>query len=268
MSIYGSKFKFSTIMMWLGFAFLYLPIIILIIYSFNDSRLVTVWGGFSLRWYKELYHDYELINAFGNSLKIASISATCAAILGTISGIVMGRLGIFRGRTLFSGMLSAPFVMPEVVTGFSLLMLFIILNKVVGWPKNRGLITIIISHTTLGIAYLAVLIQAKLASFEKTLEEAAQDLGAKPFKAFLLVTLPLLMPSIISGWLLSFTISLDDLVISSFTSGPGAMTLPMLIYSRVKLGITPEVNALATLFIVAVSIVTFTATRLFNKEGA
>jgi putrescine transport system permease protein len=259
-------FSISSIMMWLGFGFLYLPIFMLVIYSFNQSRLVTLWGGFSLKWYYELLTDYELIDAFGTSLQIASISATCAAVLGTLSGIALARFGVFKGRTLFSGMLSAPFIVPEVVTGFSLLMLFVLLHNTIGWPKNRGVGTIIIAHTTIGMAYFAVLIQARLSSFNRALEEAAMDLGAKPWKAFVLVTLPLIMPAILAGWLLSFTISLDDLVISSFTSGPGAVTLPMLIYSRVRLGVTPEINALATIFVITVSVVTFIASASLTKQ--
>jgi putrescine transport system permease protein len=238
-----------------GFVFLYLPIILLVIYSFNDSRLVTVWGGFSAKWYFELWKDDELISAMITSLKVANISATLAVIFGTLAGMALARFTKFTGRRVFSGMLSAPFVIPEIVTGFSLLLLFLSLEQLIGWPTGRGITTIILAHTTIGMAYVAVVVQGRFANFDKSFEEAALDLGAKPIKVFLVITLPLIAPALISGWLLSFTISLDDLVISSFTSGPGSTTLPMLIYSRVRLGVSPEINALATLIIFVVTLI-------------
>jgi putrescine transport system permease protein len=247
-----SRFPLIKLLMLSGFAFLYAPIAILIIYSFNKSRLVTVWAGFSTEWYGTLLQDSALMNAVATSLKVASSSATLAVLLGTLAGVALSKLGLFRGRTIFTGMLSAPFIMPEVITGFSLLLLFVTLEQMIGWPEGRGVLTIMLAHTTLGMAYVAVLVQARLTSFDKSLEEAAADLGAKPFKVFMVITLPLILPALIAGWLLSFTLSLDDLVIASFTSGPGATTLPMLIYSKVRLGVTPEVNALATLIVLLV----------------
>lgn len=251
---HGFRFPWLNSMMLAGFAFLYSPIIILIIYSFNKSRLVTVWAGFSTEWYGKLWEDHELMSAVAVSLKVASCSASLAVLLGTLAGTALARFGMFKGRTLFSGMLSAPFIMPEVITGFSLLLLFVTLEQLTGWPEGRSMLTIILAHTTLGMAYVAVLVQARLASFDSSLEEAALDLGAKPLKVFMVITLPLILPALISGWLLSFTLSLDDLVVASFTSGPGATTLPMLIYSRVRLGVSPEINALATIIVLIVGI--------------
>jgi putrescine transport system permease protein len=238
-----------------GFIFLYLPIILLVVYSFNDSRLVTVWGGFSAKWYSELWKDDDLMSAMFTSLKVATISATLAVIFGTLAGMSLARFTKFTGRRMFSGMLSAPFVIPEIVTGFSLLLLFLTLEQIIGWPSGRGITTIIFAHTTIGMAYVAVVVQGRFANFDKSFEEAALDLGAKPLKVFFIITLPLIAPALISGWLLSFTISLDDLVISSFTGGPGSTTLPMLIYSRVRLGVSPEINALATLIIFIVTLI-------------
>lgn len=237
-----------------GFAFLYAPIIALIVYSFNKSKLVTVWGGWSLKWYSELFQNDQIINAALLSLKIAFISATLAVVLGTMAGFVLSRFGPFRGKMVLSGWITAPLVMPEVITGLSLLLLFVALEGMFGWPSGRGTGTIIIAHTTFCMAYVAVIVQARLTSMDETLEEAAMDLGAKPSSLFFLVTLPLIAPAIISGWLLSFTLSLDDLVIASFVSGPGNSTLPMVIFSKVRLGVTPEVNALATIMIAIVAI--------------
>lgn len=253
-NLHGFRFPWLNSMMLAGFAFLYSPIIILIIYSFNKSRLVTVWAGFSTEWYGKLWEDHELMSAVAVSLKVASCSASLAVLLGTLAGAALARFGMFRGRTLFSGMLSAPFIVPEVITGFSLLLLFVTLEQLTGWPEGRSILTIILAHTTLGMAYVAVLVQARLASFDSSLEEAALDLGARPLKVFMVITLPLILPALISGWLLSFTLSLDDLVVASFTSGPGATTLPMLIYSRVRLGVSPEINALATIIVLIVGI--------------
>lgn len=238
----------------LGFVFLYAPIVALIIYSFNKSKLVTVWGGWSLKWYAELFNNDQIIDAALVSLKIAFISATLAVILGTLAGFVLTRMGRFPGRMILSGWTTAPLVMPEVITGLSLLLLFVAMEGMFGWPAGRGTGTVIIAHTTFCLAYVAVIVQSRLMSLDETLEEAAMDLGAKPSSLFFLVTLPLIAPAIVSGWLLSFTLSLDDLVIASFVSGPGNSTLPMVIFSKVRLGVSPEVNALATLMILTVAI--------------
>lgn len=251
----------------LGFIFLYAPILSLIVYSFNDSKLVTVWGGWSLKWYSALFQNQQIIDAAVVSLKIAFISATLAAILGTIAGFVLSRMGRFHGKTILSGWITAPLVMPEVITGLSLLLLFVAMESLIGWPAGRGITTVIIAHTTFCLAYVAVIVQSRLASLDDTLEEAAMDLGAPPSSLFFLITLPLIAPAIVSGWLLSFTLSLDDLVIASFVSGPGNSTLPMVIFSKVRLGVTPEVNALATLMILLVTIGVLTAVWLIRRQN-
>ena len=251
MSWKRTPFTFSLLC--LGFAFLYIPIFLLIFYSFNYSKVVPVWGGFSVRWYVELFQSEEIWQAVVLSLEIAIMNATFATLLGALAGIAMARIRKFRGRTLFSGMISAPLVMPEVITGLSLLLLFITMAEIIGWP-TRGITTITIAHITFSLAYVAVIVQSRLVGVDESLEEAAQDLGAKPFRVLIDITVPLLAPALIAGWLLAFTLSLDDLVIASFVSGPGANTLPMLIYSRVKLGLKPDVNALATIIIVIVTI--------------
>ena len=251
MSWKRTPFTFSLLC--LGFAFLYIPIFLLIFYSFNYSKVVPVWGGFSVRWYVELFQSEEIWQAVVLSLEIAIMNATFATLLGALAGIAMARIRKFRGRTLFSGMISAPLVMPEVITGLSLLLLFITMAEITGWP-TRGITTITIAHITFSLAYVAVIVQSRLVGVDESLEEAAQDLGAKPFRVLIDITVPLLAPALIAGWLLAFTLSLDDLVIASFVSGPGANTLPMLIYSRVKLGLKPDVNALATIIIVIVTI--------------
>ncbi|MDD2869145.1 ABC transporter permease subunit [Neomegalonema sp.] len=238
----------------LGFLFLYAPIVSLVVYSFNDSRLVTVWGGFTTKWYGELFKDVALVNAALVSLKVAVIAATLATILGTIAGFVLSRFGRFKGRLLFTGMVTAPLVMPEVITGLSLLLLFVGLEQATGWPAGRSATTIIIAHTTFCLAYVAVVVQSRLAGFDRSLEEAAMDLGARPLKVFFSVTLPIIAPALISGWLLAFTLSLDDAVIASFVSGPGSTTLPVEILSRVRRGVSPVINALATLIIVVVAV--------------
>ncbi len=238
----------------MGFIFLYAPIISLIVYSFNKSKLVTVWGGWSLKWYTELFNNQQIIDAALVSFKIALISASLAVVLGTMAGFVLSRMGRFRGKMILSGWITAPLVMPEVITGLSLLLLFVAMEGMFGWPAGRGTGTIIIAHTTFCMAYVAVIVQSRLSSMDETLEEAAMDLGAKPSTLFFLVTLPLIAPALISGWLLSFTLSLDDLVIASFVSGPGNSTLPMVIFSKVRLGVTPEVNALATIMIAIVAL--------------
>ena len=231
----------------IGFAFLYLPMLILIIYSFNESRLVTVWAGFSTKWYGELLHNEAFLRAAWVTLKVAVISSTIAAVLGTMAAYAMVRGGRFRGRTLFSGMIYAPLVMPEVITGLSLLLLFIAIGM------ERGVITIVLAHTTFSMCYVSVVVSSRLASFDRSLEEAALDLGCTPFDAFRSVTLPIIAPAVISGWLLAFTLSLDDLVIASFTSGPSSTTLPIKIYSAVRLGVSPEINALSTIMILIVT---------------
>lgn len=240
------------IMLILGMLFLYVPLAILIIYSFNESRLVTVWSEFSVKWYVELFADTQLINAFLLSLKIAAGSATMAVILGTVASYILIKFGRFPGQTLFSTLVIAPLVMPEVIIGLSLLLLFVGLTELTGWPSSRGPTTIWIAHVTFCVAFVTVVVTARLRDMDASLEEAAMDLGATPLKVFFVITLPLIAPALIAGWLLSFTLSLDDLVIASFVSGPGSSTLPMVIYSSVRLGISPKINALATLFILTV----------------
>ncbi len=237
-----------------GLAFLYIPIVSLVVFSFNKSRLVTVWGGFSTKWYGELMRNDQILNAAWLSLKIGALSATLAVVLGTIAGLVLARFGPFKGRTLLSGMTTAPLVMPEVITGLSLLLLFVTMEQLVGWPAGRGMTTIVISHITLTMAYVTVIVQSRLASMDDSLEEAAQDLGARPAKVFFVITLPIILPALLSGWLLAFTLSLDDLVITSFVAGPGSSTLPMVVFSKVRLGVSPDINALATIFVTIVSI--------------
>ena len=237
-----------------GMAFLYIPMFLLIVYSFNYSKIVSVWGGLSTRWYTSLFESEEIWSALMLILKIAIVNATFATLLGTLAGLALARFRYFRGRTLFTGMISAPLVMPEVITGLSLLLLFITLGDLIGWPEKRGITTITIAHITFSLAYVAVIIESRLSGIGETLEEAALDLGAKPLRVMIDITLPLLAPGMLAGWLLAFTLSLDDLVIASFVSGPGSSTLPMLIYSRVKLGLKPDINALATMIILAVAI--------------
>ncbi len=237
-----------------GFAFLYLPILVLVTYSFNSSALATVWGGFSTRWYSALLDNQQIIDAALLSLEIAAISATFATILGTLAGLALTRMRRFKGRFMFTGLIAAPLVMPEVITGLSLLLLFVSLQELIGWPSTRGAGTITIAHITFSMAYVAVIVQAQLTSMDESLEEAAMDLGGRPIQVAFDITLPLIAPSMISGWLLAFTLSLDDLVIASFTSGAGASTLPMVIFSKIKLGVTPDINALASIIIGTVTI--------------
>jgi len=237
-----------------GFAFLYIPILSLIVYSFNRSRLVTVWGGFSTEWYARLMENEQILQAAWLSLRIAAVNATGAVILGTLAGFALARFGRFRGRTLLTGMTTAPLVMPEVITGLSLLLLFVALEQLIGWPQGRGFTTITIAHMTLSLAYVTIIVQSRLSSLDESLEEAAMDLGARPAKVFFVITLPIIAPALISGWLLAFTLSLDDLVIASFVSGPGASTLPMVIFSKVRLGVSPDINALATIMVGLVAI--------------
>ena len=256
---------FNIVSVALGLAFLYLPIAILVIYSFNASRLVTVWGGWSLQWYRALFADSGMIESAWVSLRVAALSATAAAILGTLAAVVLARMGRFRGRLLFSGMIYAPLVMPEVITGLSLLLLFVALEEAIGWPRGRGVPTIVIAHVTLGMAYVSVVVEARLAAFDRSLEEAALDLGARPSKVFAAITLPLIAPALAAGWLLAFTLSLDDLVIASFTTGPSATTLPMVIFSSVRLGVSPQINALATLLLVFVALAILVAGRILAR---
>ncbi|HLH94203.1 MAG TPA: ABC transporter permease [Xanthobacteraceae bacterium] len=249
---------FNLVSIALGLAFLYLPIVILVIYSFNASRLVGVWGGWSTRWYAALLDDQDMLDSARISLAIAALSATAATVLGTLGAIVLVRGGRFRSRVLFSGMTYAPLVMPEVITGLSLLLLFVALDV------DRGFWTITIAHTTLTMCFVTVVVQARILDFDTDLEEAAQDLGCPPLKTFLTVTLPLIAPAIAAGWMLAFTLSLDDLVIASFTTGPGATTLPIRIYSEVRLGVKPEINAVCTIMITIVAVVV-AAASLFGK---
>jgi len=250
----GRRSRFLLTMLCFGLAFLYIPMILLVVYSFNNSKIVPVWGGFSTRWYGVLFESEDVWNAVALSFKVGTVNACFATLLGTLAGLALVRFGRFRGRTLFTGMITAPLVMPEVITGLSLLLLFITLKEIIGWPDQRGFTTITIAHITFSMAYVAVIIQSRLAGMQQDLEEAAQDLGAKPLRVLLDITLPLLAPGMLAGWLLSFTLSLDDLIIASFVTGPGAVTLPILIYSRVRLGLRPDINALATIIILVVAI--------------
>jgi putrescine transport system permease protein len=245
-------FTFSVLAF--GYAFLYIPLVSVIVYSFNDSRLATVWGGFSTRWYGELLRNEQVLDAAFLSLRVAIATATLATLLGTMAGMALARFGRFRGRTLFSGMITSPLVMPEVITGLSLLLLFVSLQQLTGWPAQRGFSTITIAHTTFALAYVTVVVQSRLTSMDESLEEAAMDLGCRPLRVVFDITLPLIAPAMVAGWLLAFTLSLDDLVIASFVSGPGGSTLPMVIFSKIRLGVTPDINALATLIIVVVSL--------------
>jgi putrescine transport system permease protein len=238
----------------LGFAFLYVPILSMIVYSFNESRLVTVWGGFSVKWYGELLGNRQMLQAAWLSLRIAVVTATGAVVVGTLAGLALARFGKFRARTAFAGMVTAPLVMPEVITGLSLLLLFVAAAPLPFFPDARGFSTITIAHITLTMSYVTVVVQSRLSTMDDSLEEAAMDLGARPLKVFLLVTLPIIAPAMISGWLLAFTLSLDDLVIASFTSGPSTNTLPMMIFSTVRRGVTPQINALATIMVAIVTV--------------
>ena len=258
--------SFLSVMLFLGLTFLYVPMLLLIIYSFNYSKLVPVWGGWSTRWYKVLFESPEVWQAVSLSLQIAIVNASFATALGTLAGLAMVRFGKFRGRILFGGMLVAPLVMPEVITGLSLLVFFITLKQLIGWPDERGFSTITIAHITFSLAYVAVIIQSRLTGLGETLEEAASDLGAKPFKVLTAITLPRLAPGMLSGWLLAFTLSLDDLVIASFVTGPGSNTLPILIFSRIKLGLRPDINALATIMILFVAILVAIAALIMFRQ--
>ena len=248
-----SRATFTLSALAFGYAFLYIPLVSVVVYSFNESRLATVWGGFSTRWYGELLRNDEVLQAAFLSLRIALVTATLSTVFGTMAGMALARFGRFRGRTLMSGMITSPLVMPEVITGLSLLLLFVSLQQLIGWPEQRGFSTITIAHTTFAMAYVTVIVQSRLAAMDESLEEAAMDLGGRPLRVVFDITLPLIAPAMIAGWLLAFTLSLDDLVIASFVSGPGGSTLPMVIFSKVKLGVTPDINALATLIIAVVT---------------
>lgn len=238
----------------IGFLFLYAPIVSLVVFSFNESKLVTVWGGFSTKWYGELFRDPQILEAAWVSLKVGFFSATIAVIVGTMASHALVRYTRFRTKTLLSAVTTAPLVMPEVIIGLSLLLLFVAMEKLLGWPSGRGMLTIVIAHSTFGAAFSAVVIQSRMIDMDLSIEEAARDLGARPMRVFFDVTLPAIAPAMLSGWLLAFTLSLDDLVIASFVSGPGSSTLPMVIFSKVRLGVSPDVNALATIIIGIVSL--------------
>jgi putrescine transport system permease protein len=247
---------FSRTAFVIGLVFLYVPILSLIVFSFNNSRLVTVWDAArspTLKWYAELFSNSQILGAALLSIRIALVSASGAVVLGTLAGVVLARFGPFRGRTLLAGMVTAPIVMPEVMTGLSLLLLFVALEHLIGWPRGTGALTIALAHTTFCMAYVTVVVQSRLAGFDESLEEAAMDLGARPTTVFFRVTLPLILPAIISGWLLAFTLSWDDLVITQFVAGPGSSTLPMVIFSKVRLGVSPDINALATIMVLVVA---------------
>jgi putrescine transport system permease protein len=262
----GRRSFLVTTMMAFGFAFLYIPILSMMVFSFNESRLVTVWAGFSTKWYVELMHNDQIINAAKLSLKIAAMNATGAVILGMLAGMALTRFRRFKGRTLMAGMITAPLVMPEVITGLSLLMLFVAMEQTFGWPAGRGVTTITIAHMTFSMAYVTVVIQSRLSTIDESLEEAAMDLGARPAKVFFVITLPIIFPAILAGWLLAFTLSWDDLLITSFVSGPGSSTLPLVIFSKVRLGVSPDINALATIMVTMVAIGIITAGLYMQRQ--
>jgi len=251
------RFGFSKLILLLGLIFIYAPMLILVIYSFNASRLVTVWGGWSVQWYVGLLDNAQLMGAVMRSLEIACYTAVTAVALGTMAAFVLTRISRFRGRTMFGGLVTAPLVMPEVITGLSLLLLFVAMAQVIGWPQERGIATIWIAHTTFCASYVAVVVSSRLRELDLSIEEAAMDLGARPWKVFFLITIPMIAPSLAAGGMMSFALSLDDLVLASFVSGPGSTTLPMEVFSAVRLGVKPEINAVASLILLAVSLVTF-----------
>lgn len=259
----GSTFLVTV--MCFGFAFFYIPILSMIVYSFNSSRLATVWGGFSTKWYGSLLSNQQVWDALFLSLKIAFVSATIATILGTMAGIALARFTKFRGRVLFSGLVVAPLVMPEVITGISMLVFFILMADWIGWPGSRGFTTITLAHITFSMVFVTTIVQARMLQADRAIEEAAMDLGSRPWQVMFDITLPVISPAILSGWLLAFTISLDDVVISSFVTGPGNTTLPLLVWSKVKLGVTPDINALATLMILTVGIGVIAAGIIMNR---
>lgn len=249
--------SFSSVMLWVGMLFIYVPMIVMVVYSFNASRLVTVWGGWSVKWYVSLLDNEQLIRAVIRSLEIALYTAIAAVVLGTMAAFVLTRVAHFRGRTLFAGLVTAPLVMPEVITGLSLLLLFVLMAQLLGWPAQRGMTTIWIAHTTFCSAYVAVVVSARLRELDLSIEEAAMDLGARPWKVFFLITIPMIAPSLAAGGMMSFALSLDDLVLASFVSGPGSTTLPMEVFSAVRMGVKPDINAIATLILLTISLATF-----------
>lgn len=251
------RVSFSSFMLVAGLLFIYLPMLILVIYSFNESKLVTVWGGWSIKWYVGLLDNTQLMGSVARSLEIACYTAVAAVALGTLAAFVLTRISQFKGRTLFGGLVTAPLVMPEVITGLSLLLLFVAMAQMIGWPQERGIVTIWIAHTTFCAAYVAVVVSARLRELDLSIEEAAMDLGARPWKVFFLITIPMIAPSLAAGGMMSFALSLDDLVLASFVSGPGSTTLPMEVFSAVRLGVKPEINAVASLILLAVSLATF-----------
>ena len=261
-------FRFSNLMLVLGLTFIYAPMVILVIYSFNASKLVTVWGGWSVKWYVGLLDNTQLMGSVVRSLEIACYTAIAAVALGTLAAFVLTRVTRFKGRTLFGGLVTAPLVMPEVITGLSLLLLFVAMAQLIGWPQERGIVTIWIAHTTFCAAYVAVVVSARLRELDLSIEEAAMDLGAKPFKVFFLITIPMIAPSLAAGGMMSFALSLDDLVLASFVSGPGSTTLPMEVFSAVRLGVKHEINAVASLILLAVSLVTFLVWYFGRKAEA
>lgn len=257
---------FTKTMLALGLLFLYVPILSLIVYSFNESRLVTVWSGFSVKWYGELFRDQQMMDAAWVSIQLAFWTACASVVLGTMAAMVMTRFREFPGKTLFGGLITAPLVMPEVITGLSILLLFVSIGPIIGIGEQRGMLTIWIAHVTFCMAFVTVVISSRLAELDRSLEEAAMDLGANRLKVFFVITLPIIAPALISGWLLAFTLSLDDLVIASFVSGPSSTTLPMKVFSSVRLGVSPKINALATLMILAVSLAALVAWWLMSRD--
>ena len=250
---------FSISSLVIGFGFLYIPMLILVIYSFNASKLVTVWAGFSTKWYVELFQDQQLLDAAWMSLKIAFLTACMSLVMGMLASLALVRLGRFRGKMSFAGMITAPLVMPEVITGLSLLLLFVAMEKSFGWPCGRGMLTIWIAHVTFSTAFVTVILSSRLKEIDRSLEEAGMDLGASPLMVFFVITIPIITPALLAAWLLAFTLCLDDLVIASFVSGPGSTTLPMKVFSSVRLGISPKINALASIIIALVSLGVLTA---------
>jgi putrescine transport system permease protein len=257
---------FTKTMLGLGLVFLYAPILSLMVYSFNESRLVTVWSGFSVKWYGELFRDQQMMDAAWVSIQVAFWTAWASVVLGTMAAMVMTRFREVPGKTIFGGLITAPLVMPEVITGLSILLLFVSIGPIIGIGEQRGMLTIWIAHVTFCMAFVTVVISSRLAELDRSLEEAAMDLGANRLKVFFVITLPIIAPALISGWLLAFTLSLDDLVIASFVSGPSSTTLPMKVFSSVRLGVSPKINALATLMILAVSLAAFVAWWLMSRD--
>lgn len=258
--------RFTLTMLVLGFVFLYAPILSLMVYSFNESRLVTVWSGFSVKWYGELFRDQQMMAAAWISIQLAFWTACASVVLGTMAAMIMTRFRNFPGKTIFGGLITAPLVMPEVITGLSILLLFVSIGPIIGIGEQRGMLTIWIAHVTFCMAFVTVVISSRLGELDRSLEEAAMDLGANRLKVFFVITLPIIAPALIAGWLLAFTLSLDDLVIASFVSGPASTTLPMKVFSSVRLGVSPKINALATLMILAVSIAAVIGWWVMTRE--